>query len=170
MSNTSHYRSPSAGWQRRKFLLLLVTASLGVASASPPPAENYSARIYVYARRDTAAHHWLPVSCGGVVVADIKQGTFFVLNVKPGRYVLSLEAGVPIVIQADSAAASFVRLGWSYGIDRALIPVFSKVPEKQARPEMNFLSYISPKQVHSTQVPGHDPDPPVEPRLHSRDE
>lgn len=155
-------------WQRREFLVSPFAAFLGAAIASPPPANNFSARIYVYARRDTAARHWLPVSCGGAVVAGIKQGTFFVLNVKLGRYVLSLEAGVPIVIDAGSTEATFVRLDWSYGIDRAPIPVFSKVPEKQARQEMRFLSYISSKQVHSAQVPSRDPDPPVEPRLQRR--
>jgi hypothetical protein len=170
MGDMFHYRSPTGHWQRRKFLLSPLAAFLGAASASPAPTDDLSARIYVYVRRDTAAGHWLPVSCSGAVVADIKQGNFFALNVAPGRYVLSLEAGVPIVIQAVSTEASFIRLDWSYGIDRAPIPVFSKVPEKQARQEMRFLSYISPRQIHSTQVPSRDPDPPVEPHLHSRDD
>jgi hypothetical protein len=149
---------------------LLLVVCLVAANASLLSAENRSARIYVYARRDTAARRWLAISCGNAVVAEIKQGTFFAVDLEPGQYVLSLERGVPIVIDAHSSEASFVRLDWHYGMERAPIPVLSKAPEKQARKEMKFLIYISPRQVHSSLVPRSDPDPPVEPRLHTRDE
>ncbi|QOY88394.1 hypothetical protein [Paludibaculum fermentans] len=41
----------------------------------PGRAED-SAQVFVYAPRETEARRWTAASCGGSVVAELKQGTF----------------------------------------------------------------------------------------------
>jgi len=101
-------------------------SAFALATALSMPAQ-IPARIYVYAQRDTAARSWLPISCNNVVVAELKRGTFFAINVEPGPYSLFVEKGVPLSVDARSGEDSFVRLDWSYGIDRPPIPVLSKM-------------------------------------------
>ena len=128
------------------------------------------ARIYVYARRDTPARSWLPISCGGVVVAELKQGTFFAIDLASGRHALFLEKGVPLSIDVHPGEEFFVRLDWNYRIDRPPIPVLVKVVQAEARTEMKYLSYVSTKRVHSSLVLKTDPSPPVRPQLRTRDQ
>jgi hypothetical protein len=130
--------------------------------AAPP------ARIYVYAQRLTDARAWLPISCGGAVMAQLKRGTFFAINVTPGRYTLSIENGLPAFIDVRAGEESFVRLDWDIGIDRPAIPVLGGVNAAQARKEMKYLSYIKANRVLSSLVPKTDPTetPPL--RLKTR--
>src|SRR5258708_30771389 len=72
-----------------------VAVALGVTSTFTLEAED-QARIYVYARRDTAARSWMSISCGNAVVAEIKQGTFFAIMLAPGQYTFLSERGVPL--------------------------------------------------------------------------
>jgi len=147
---------------------IAVISTIALATALPMLAED-SARIYVYAQRDTAARSWRSISCNGVVVAELKRGTFFAINVEPGRYTLLVEQGVPLTVDVRSGEESFVRLDWSYGIDRSPIPVLSKIYDAGAQREMRYLSYVAPKRVHSNQVPKTDPGEPHQPHLHTRD-
>ena len=78
-----------------------------------------SGRIYVYAQRETAARSWLPITCGGVVVAQLKRGMLFAINVPPGRHTLSVEAGLPAFVDVHSGEDVFVRLDWNYEVGRA---------------------------------------------------
>jgi hypothetical protein len=148
---------------------ICVVAIAALASALALLAED-TARIYVYAQRDTAARSWIAISCGNAVVAELRRGTFFAINVAPGAYTLFVDNGIPLSIEAHSGEESFVRLDWNYAIDRAPIPALSKVGQSQARKQMKFLSYISAKRIHSDQVPKTDPSPPVQQELHRRDE
>jgi hypothetical protein len=86
-----------------------------------------------------------------------------------GQYTLSLDDGVPLIIEAHAGEQGFVRLDWSYGIDRVPIPKLSKVGETEARREMKFLSYISAKKMHSNPVPKTDPTESFQPQLRTRD-
>jgi hypothetical protein len=144
-----------------------VLAILFLASALSLVPED-ATRIYVYAQRDTAARSWIAISCGSAVVAELKQGTFFAINVAPGAYTLLVDKGVPLSIEAPPGEESFVRLDWNYGIDRPPIPTLVKVPQSEARKEMKFLSYIGIKRVHSSLVPKTDPSSPVQPQLRRR--
>jgi hypothetical protein len=154
--------------QNSLLIPLSVIAAIVLVAPLSTPAEN-TARIYVYAQRLTSASSWLPISCGDVVVARLKRGTFFAINVDPGRYKLSIENGLPVFVEVRSGEASFVRLDWSFGIGRSPIPVLRTVASMQARKEMMNLSYISSNKVISTSVPKADPGeaPPL--RLKSRD-
>lgn len=127
------------------------------------------ARIYVYARRGTAARAWMPISCGNAVAAEIKEGAFFAITLPPGQYTFLGGNGAPLPIDAHSGEELFLRLDWNYGLDRAPIPVLSKVRQDEARKEMKFLSYIGPKRVHSNLVSKTDPSPPVKLELRRRD-
>ena len=146
-----------------------VMIALGLATTVALSAED-SARIYVYAQRDTAARSWLPVSCDSAVVADIKQGTFFAISLASGRYTLFVKNGVPVSIDVHSGEESFVRLDWEYEIGRPTVPVLVKVGQTEARSEMKYLSYVGAKRVHSSLVPKTDPSPPVQPKLRTRDQ
>ena len=129
-----------------------------------------SARIYVFSRRDTPAKSWMSVSCGNAAVADIKQGFFFALNVEPGSYTLSVKNGVPRNVQIHPGEDIFLRLDWDHGIDRDPIPLFSPVAATQAQVEMQYLTYVSAKQMHSAIVSKTDPRPPLTPHLRTRAE
>src|SRR5438270_2241780 len=54
------------------------------------------ARIYVYARRGSAARSWMSISCGSAVAAEIKQGRFFAITLPPGRYTFLGGNGAPL--------------------------------------------------------------------------
>ena len=147
---------------------IAVFGAVALATAIAISADN-PARIYLYARRGTAARSWLSISCGGVVVAELKQGMFFAINVAPGQATLFVENGVPLSVIGHSGEELFIRLDWSYGIDRPPIPILSKVQQTEARREMKYLSYIGEKRVHSKLVPKTDPSEHLQPLLHTRD-
>src|SRR5437870_11118367 len=73
------------------------------------------AQIYVYVQRETPARSWFPVSCDGSLVAKVKRGKFFAINVSPGRHVVSDEKGIPAFIDVRSGGQAFVTLGWRNG-------------------------------------------------------
>ncbi len=75
-----------------------------------PAAAEDSARIYIYAQRLTAARSWIPISCNGAVAAQLKRGTFFAINVAPGRYTLNVEKGLPAFVDVAAGGEVFVRL------------------------------------------------------------
>ena len=152
-----------AGASLRGLFLFIVAALAATLQADD------QARIYVYARRDTAARSWLSISCGNAVVAEIKQGTFFAITLAPGQYTFLSERGVPLSVDPHSGEELFLRLDWNYGVGRPPIPVLSKVRQEEARKEMKYLSYINPKRVHSSLVPKTDPSPPVQPELRRRE-
>src|SRR4051812_46375162 len=108
-----------------------------------------SARVYVYAQRDTEARSWLSISWDSVKVAELKRGMFFVLEFVPGRHILSVERGAPLPLEVRSGDESFVRLGWNHGANRPPFPILSKIYEAGARREIKFLSYIPAKNAHS---------------------
>jgi len=128
-----------------------------------------SARIYVYARRETAAGSWLTISCGSEAVAKLKRGYFFALAVAPGRHTISVEGGVPLVVEARTGEDVLVRLDWSYSVSRPPIPVLSAVRAEQARTEMKFLTYIDAGKMVSNAVANTDPRDPTAPGFKQRE-
>ena len=99
-----------------------------------------SGRIFIYAQRSTAAHSWLTITCDDTVLAKIRRGFFFAFDVPPGRHTLSVEHGVPAIIDVRSNVESYVRLDWEMEVGRAPVPVLSTVAPPSARAEMRFLS------------------------------
>ena len=127
-------------------------------------------RIYVYAQRLTAARSWLPISCGGAVVAELKRGMLFAINALPSRYTLNTESGVPAFVDVRSGEESVVRLDWNFEVGRPAVPELHAVRPDQGRKEMKFLSYINANKVLSSSVSKTDPREPQQLRLKTRDE
>jgi len=92
------------------------------------------------------------------------------LNVVPGRHVLSRENAVPAFVDVKAGSESFIRLDSHMEIGQPATPVFSKVHPDVARQEIRFLLYIDMKQVLATSVSRADPRTPPEPRLKTRNE
>jgi hypothetical protein len=118
------------------------------------------ARIYVYVQRETPARSWLPISCDGSVVAKVKQGKFFAINVAPGRHMVSPERGIPVFIDVRSGSEAFVTVGWRNG-ERGgpAIPflVWEVVAPSVAERDLTYLTYIDEDKVLSKSVPKTDP-------------
>jgi len=123
-------------------------------------------RIYVYVQQETPARSWFPVSCDGAVVAEIKRGRFFAVNVAPGRHMLSEEKGVPTFVDARSGRDSFIRLNWHIEVGQRPIPVWEIVDAASAFRDMLTLTYIDAAKALSKSVPKKDPRGP--PRLTRR--
>lgn len=136
--------------------------------ASLPGLADDTARVYVYARRETEARSWIAVSCGGAVAAEVKQGHFFALTLMHGRYALSVENGVPLAIDAAAGEDSYVRLDWHYQVGPPPIAALSKVRPDEALREMKYLAYVPSKRLRSSLAARSDPRAPVQPRLKSR--
>ncbi|MGI9070321.1 MAG: hypothetical protein ACR2JB_03065 [Bryobacteraceae bacterium] len=128
------------------------------------------ARIYVYAPREMRARSWLLMLCDGTVVAKIKRGTFFAINVTAGGHILSARNGVPSFVAVGAGDESFVRLDWQIEIGEQPTLVFDNVPAGVARNEMRFVVYIDSKQVMSSSVSKTDPRPTPELHLKRRDD
>ncbi|MGC4048275.1 MAG: hypothetical protein QM757_00970 [Paludibaculum sp.] len=146
-------------------LMALACLLLGL---SPSCGAEDSARVYVYARRETEARSWIAVSCRGAVAAEVKQGFFFALYLAPGRHSLGVENGVPLTIDAAAGEETFVRLDWHYEVGRPPIAALSKVRPDDARREMKYLVYVPAKRLHSSLASKSDPRAPVQPKLKER--
>ena len=144
---------------------IVIIPLLALTLGQPARAEE-RARIYVYVQQETPVRSWFPVSCDGIVVAEIKRGRFFAVNVGPGRHMLSEEKGVPTFVEARSGRDSFIRLNWHTELGRPAIPVWEIVAPSNARRDMINLTYIDVGRVLSKSVPKKDPRGP--PRLTRR--
>jgi len=138
---------------------------LALTLGQPAWAEE-PARIYVYVQQETPARSWFPVSCDGVVVAELKRGRFFAINVVPGRHMLNEEKGVPAFVDARPGRDSFVRLNWHIEVGQPAIPVWEIVNAASAHTDMLTLAYIDAAKALSKSVPKKDPRGP--PRLTRR--
>jgi hypothetical protein len=123
-------------------------------------------RIYVYAQVETPARSWLPISCDNAVVAKVKRGRFFAVDVVSGRHVLSMAKTVPVFVDVRPGEESFVGLGWQMEVGRPPLPVLQAVQPSHAHTEMIDLAYIDSNKALSKSVPRIDPRRP--PQLKSR--
>lgn len=137
---------------------------------SLPAGAQGLARIYVYAESDTAARSWRPISCDGTLIAKLRRGTFFAVNVAPGRHVLSDEKSVPAFVNVGAGEESFVRLDWVFHVGEPATSILSIVRPNQARKDMIYLPYIDANKVLSASVSKIDPRAPPPLRLKRRDE
>jgi hypothetical protein len=149
----------------RRIPYIAIVAIIGLMPLPSPLAQG-PARIYVYVQIETPARAWFPVSCDGTVVAKIKRGRFFAINVAPGRHMLSEEKGVPVFVDVRSGQESFVRLNWHIEVGKPAIPVWEVVTWPAASSDMIYLTYIDAGKVLSKSVPKKDPRGP--PRLTRR--
>lgn len=61
--------------------------------------ERSTARFYIYAQRDTPARSWQEISSGPNLIAELKQGRFFAVDVSAGRYTFSTKTGAPVSVE-----------------------------------------------------------------------
>ena len=124
--------------------------------------------VYLYAQRETPARSWLPVYVDGAPAADLRRGTFFAVQLPPGRHSFTIETGVPLAVELRKGESAHLRLDWNHHQGRPPIPTLSRVPQARAEKEMMFLSYIPANKIHSTAVPKSDPRPPAKPEFQTR--
>jgi hypothetical protein len=125
-----------------------------LASAGAQP----TAQIYVYVQHESPVHSWFPVWCDGVLVAKIKPGRFFVINVAPGQHEISEEKGVPTFVKVRPGNKAFVRLEWRYGEPGgSALPVWEEVSQSAAHNDMTRLAYIDADKAVSKLVPRSEP-------------
>jgi hypothetical protein len=154
---------------RRQWQGRMLACAVALLLSGRSWAEEHT-RIYIYAQRDTLARSWIPISCDGEIVAEVRRGAFFAVDVSPGRHTLSLERGVPVSVDVGLGMESFVRLQWHYWTGQQPIPMLSQIGSEQASKELRFLSYAEAKRLHGKSVPKGDPRQPVEPQLKTRPE
>jgi len=153
--------------------MIEVIASLTVVTLVFPICAKAEgrARIYVYVQTETPARSWFPVWCDKAVVAKVKRGRFFALNVAPGRHMIREEKGVPVFIDVGSGDESFVRLEWRNGdTGGPALPIWQAVPPSEARQDMTCLTYIDADKALSKSVPEQDPRGPPQLERRSKDE
>jgi len=127
--------------------------SLAAVAESP-------ARIYVYVvPMETHARSWFPITCDGTVVARVKRGRFFAINVAPGRHLLSDEKGVPVSVDARSGEDLYVTLGWRVEVGGPAISVLQVVVPAVGSRDIIDLTYVDADKVLSQSVPKTDPRP-----------
>jgi D-alanyl-D-alanine dipeptidase len=142
---------------------------LNITLDQPSALAAHSGRIYVYAQRSTAAQSWFAIACDDIVLAKVKRGFFFTFDAPPGRHTLSVEHGVPTIIDVHSNVDSYVRLDWEMEVGRRPVPVLSTVAPPSARSEMRFLSYVDGRHIAAASVLRTDPRSPETKELLMRD-
>ena len=117
-------------------------AVVAICALMPGHAQSQGlARIYVYVQTETPARSWFQVWCDKAVVAKLKRGRFFEVDVAPGRHTISDEKGVPVSVDAHSDKDSFVRLEWRNGdVGGPALPVWQVVSPSAARLDMLYLT------------------------------
>ena len=74
-------------------------------------AAEDSVRIFVYADWDSAQKSYVPVYLDGVLIAEIKRGKFFAINVSPRQHILIAGEGVPEPVTAKKVRK--FSFGWN---------------------------------------------------------
>ena len=98
----------------------------------------------------------MDIACDDEIVAKVKAGRFFVINLPPGRHAVSQREGIPVFIEVRSGEQSFVRLGREVD-GQTVIPVLTKMGSAEAGKEMVHLAYIDAARVLSNSVSKQDP-------------
>jgi len=149
-------------------LYLCVLATVAFAAGD---SAGRGAQIYIYGSWEYPVRSWVPVSCDGEVVAKVRRGRFFAINVSPGKHLLSQDDGIPRPVNAHAGQPSYLRLGQEVSDEpsgKSVIPVLEAVDPDQARKEMVHLVYIDADKLYSSAVPQQDPAPVSRPQLKPR--
>jgi hypothetical protein len=127
--------------------------------------------IFIYASWEYPARPWVPVSCDGTLVAKVKPGRFFAINVGPGKHMLTQNDGIPLVVNAHPGQQMFVHLGQEVSDEpsgKVVLPVLQAVAPEEARKEIIHLVYVDSDRLYSSAVSRQDPTQPSPPRLKQR--
>ena len=152
---------------RPKALLLAVLAFCACTSSQTERKQESLGRIYVYANWESSERRWVEIACDDEIVAKVKAGRFFVINLPPGRHAVSEREGIPVFIKVHSGEQSFVRLDREVD-GQTVMPVLTQMGSTEAGKEMVRLAYIDAAKVVSNSVPKQDPRDLLPPRLKVR--
>ena len=154
---------------RRTKVLFLAGLACCVGAWSQTEKKSHSlAQIYVYANWESQERRWLDIACDNEIVAKVKAGRFFVMNLPPGRHAVSAGDGIPMFVEARSGEKSFLRV--SREVDgQTVMLVLTKIDSTEAGKEMVHLAYIDAAKALSNSVPKEDPrDLRQQPQLKTR--
>jgi len=143
------------------FLLAVLAFAVSISSQTERKRESLG-RIYVYANWESPERRWVDIACDDEIVAKVKAGRFFVINLPPGRHAVSEREGIPVFIEVRSGEQSFVRLDREVD-GQTVIPVLTKMGSTEAGREMVHLAYIDTAKVLSNAVPKQVPRDLVRP-------
>jgi hypothetical protein len=156
------------GSVKAAFCILIIVASQGLATGE---GAEHLTEIFIYASWEYPTRSWVPVSCDGTLVAKVKRGRFFAINVGPGKHMLAQNDGIPLVVNAHAGQQLFVHLGQEVSDEpsgKVALPVLEAVAPEKARREMIHLVYVDSDKVYSSAVSSQDSTQPSLPRLKQR--
>jgi hypothetical protein len=108
--------------------------------------------IYVYTNWESPERKWVDIACDVEIVAKVKAGRFFVMDLPPGRHAVSAGDGMPVFVEARSGEKSFLRVGGE--VDRQTVMlVLTKIDSTEASKEMVHLAYIDTAKRFPVQFP-----------------
>ena len=147
---------------------VFVLVILGFATGE---GAEHLTEIFVYASWEYPARSWVPVSCDGILVAKVKRGRFFAINVGTGKHALTQNDGIPLIVNTHPSQPLFVHLGQEVSDEpsgKVVLPVLLAVDPEEARKEMIHLVYVDSDKLYSSAVSRQDPTQPSPPRLKQR--
>jgi hypothetical protein len=155
-----------------KAAVCLVLLAAAILAPRALPADNPT-RIFVFAAWELPVRSWVPILCDGRVVAKVKRGRFFAINVAPGQHILSEQDGVPAFVDARSGEDVYVQVQQHVedsSSGKSVIPVFQVVAPNEARKQIIHLAYIDADKVYAESVPKDDPNGSSPPQVKKRGE
>jgi hypothetical protein len=152
----------------RPLLLVALALSAAARSQSAEKPEPFG-QIYVYANWQLPERKWVEIACDNEIAAKVKAGRFFVINLPPGRHVLSESDGMPAFVEVRSGEKSYLRLDRE--IDgQTVMPVLTRMNPDEAEKEISHLAYIDAAKAVSNSVPRKDPRNIPQPQLKTRED
>jgi hypothetical protein len=162
----------SSRWKALKAAFcIFIIIILGIRGLATGEGTEHLTEIFVYASWEYPARSWVPVSCDGTLVAKVKRGRFFAINVGPGKHMLTQNDGIPLVVNAHSGQQMFVHLGQEVSDEpsgKVVLPVLQAVAPENGRKEIVHLVYVDSDKLYSSAVSRQDPTQPSPPRLKQR--
>lgn len=140
----------------RPQVLLLVVLAFSIGASSQTEKEEPLGQVYVYAMWESPVRRWVDIACDDEIVAKLKAGRFFVMNLPPGRHAVSERDGLPVFIEVRSGEKSFLRVGREVD-GQTVMPVLSKMGSTAAEKELAHLAYIDAAKALANSVPKEDP-------------
>jgi len=149
-------------------MLLLAYAALSLLAWPQSEKPEPIGQIYVYAHWESPERRWVEIACDAEIVAKVKAGRFFVIDLPPGRHVVSEREGIPAFVEVRSGEPSFVRLDREVD-GQTVMPVLVNMSATEASKEISHLAYIDAAKALSNSVPRKDPRDLRQPQLKTRD-
>jgi len=152
--------------------LFLLFATVAAAQTALVLAAEDSARIFVYADWDSPQKSYVPVYFDGVLIAEIKRGRFFAINVLPGQHILIAGEGVPEPVNAKQGKEFFVRLEQDVELSasgKTAMLALSVKTTAQGKTEIGHLVYLDSGKIYSKLVSRGDPSLLEQPTLQKRE-